>query len=234
MLTLTKAIDDIISGDSFLQYGLQYRLFNLTQLAQHIQKHVEARSKKSVSISAVLMALSRYQRRLKTFAPHPEQFAVQDLTVRLHIATVSITKTAMSVERVHAFHTQIQEKKGYMTITESTGEVTMLFDAEHLPAAKKLFGDDVKSSHAHLAALALRFPSQYAVAPGFLCTVLQQLMLQGINVVEVASTFTEFVLYVDEGSAKLAFETLYGLFRVGRSAGLRPAVQSEEVRKYSR
>jgi hypothetical protein len=190
MLTLTKAIDDIISTDSFLQYGLQYRLFNLTQLAKHAQKHVEVRTKKSVSASAILMALSRYQRRLKKFAPRPEHFKVQDLTVRLHIATVSIIKTAKSVERVHAFHTQIQGEKGYMTITESTGEITMLFDAQHLPAAKKLFGDGVKSSHAHLAALALRFPSQYASAPGFLCTVLQQLMLQGINVVEVASTFT--------------------------------------------
>lgn len=214
MLTLAKAIDDIVSTDSFLQYGLQYRLFNLTQIAHHIQTHIEARTKKSVSTSAILMGLSRYQRRLKTFAPHPEQFTVQDLTVRQHIATVSIGKTVKSVERVHTFHTQIQAKKGYMTITESTGEVTMLFDAEHLPAAKKLFRDDIKSSHAHLAALALRFPSQYASAPGFLCTVLQQLMLQGVNVVEVASTFTEFVLYVDEGSAKLAFETLYGLFRV--------------------
>ncbi len=214
MLTLTHAITDIISTDSFLQYGLQYHLLNLTKVAKHMQKHVEVRTKKSVSSSAILMALSRYQRRLKIFAPRPEQFRVHDLTLRTHVATVSMTKTQKCMQRVHDFHTEIQKNKGYITITESTGEITLLFDEKHLAAAQKLFGESITYANAHVAALALHFPEQYAAAPGFLCTVLQQLMLQGINVVEVASTFTEFVLYVDEANAKLAFETLYSLFRV--------------------
>jgi aspartokinase len=214
MLTLNQAISDIITTDSFLQYGLQYQLFNLTQLAHHTRKHVEVRTKKSISNSAVLMALSRYQRRLKKFSPHPSQFKVQHLTLRTDLATVSISKTAQSLKRVHEFHTRIQASKGYITITESTGEVTMLFEVAHLPLAKKLLGRNIKFTNANLAALALHFPAQYSAAPGFLCVVLQQLMLQGINVVEVASTFTEFVLYIDERNAKLAFDTLYSLFRV--------------------
>ena len=217
MLTLTTALSDMISTDSFLQHGLQYRLFNLTQLSHHLLKHLEARTKKSLSTSAVLMALSRYQRRLKKFAPAPEQFAVQDLSLRTHVATISISKTTKNNQRVHAFHTQIHAKNGYITITESTNEITMIFDIAHLPFAKKLLGDNINSLNANVAGLALRFSAEYASAPGFLCTVLQQMMLQGINIVEVASTYTEFVLYVDECNAKLAFDTLYVLFRVTRT-----------------
>lgn len=213
MLTLQRALADLITSDSFLQYGLQYRLFNLTQLARHTQKHLEARTKKSLSRSAVLMALSREQRRLKKLSPHPAQFAVRHLTLRTDLATVSVTKTPQSLKRVHEFHTRVQAAKGYITITESTGEVTMLFQARHLPLAKKLLGRSPLFINAKLAALALHFSPEYAAAPGFLCTVLQQLMLQGINVVEVASTYTEFVLYIEECEAKLAFDTLYGLFR---------------------
>lgn len=215
MLTLHQALQDMISADSFLQYGLQYQLFNLTKLAQHTQKHLEVRTKKSLSKSAILMSLSREQRRLKKLSPHPSQFKVQHLTLRTHLATVSVAKTPQSLKRVHEFHTRLQAKKGYITITESTGEVTMLFEVEHLPLAKKLLGRGIKFTNAHLAALALHFPAQYSAAPGFLCTVLQQLMLQGINVVEVASTYTEFVLYIEERDAKLAFDTLYGLFKQG-------------------
>lgn len=214
MITLTSALSDMISADSFLQHGLQYGLFNLTQLSHHLHKHLEARTKKSLSTSAVLMALSRYQRRLKKFAPAPEQFAIQDLSLRTHVATISISKTAKNIERVHAFHTHIQTKNGYITITESTNEITMIFDVAHLPRAKKLLGDNINSLNSTVAGLALRFSPKYASAPGFLCTVLQQMMLQGINIVEVASTYTEFVLYVDECNAKLAFDTLYALFRV--------------------
>ncbi len=221
MLTLNQAISDLVITDSFLQYGLQYGLFNLTKLAEHTRKHLEARTKKSVSDSAVLMALSRYQRRLKKFAPHPVKFKVQHLTLRTHLATVSVAKTSQSLSAVHEFHTRLQKAKGYITITESTGEVTLLFEAAHLPLAKKLLGRSVKFTNADLAALALNFSSEYSAAPGFLCTVLQQLLLQGINVVEVASTYTEFVLYIEEKDAKLAFDTLYGLFRISEKNGVR-------------
>jgi aspartokinase len=221
MLPLHQAISNMVTDDSFLQYGLQYCLFNLTKLAEHTRKHLEARTKKSVSTSAVLMALSRYQRGLKKFAPHPSKFRVKHLTLRTDLATVSVAKTAQSLTAVHDFHTRLQKTRSYITITESTGEVTLLFEATHLALAKKLLGRGIKFSNETLAALALHFSPEYAAEPGFLCAVLQQLLLQGINVVEVASTYTEFVLYIEEKDAKLAFDTLYGLFRISEKNGVR-------------
>jgi aspartokinase len=42
--------------------------------------------------------------------------------------------------------------------------------------------------------------------------VLQQVAVQGINVVEIASTATELILYLDQKDVRLAFDTLYQRF----------------------
>ena len=46
----------------------------------------------------------------------------------------------------------------------------------------------------------------------FLYYILQQTTLQNINIIEISSTFTEIVLYVEEQDTKLTFDTVYESF----------------------
>ena len=50
-------------------------------------------------------------------------------------------------------------------------------------------------------------------APGVLYQLLQALALQGVNLAEVASTTTEFHVYLAENDVMLALDSLYGAFR---------------------
>ncbi len=64
----------------------------------------------------------------------------------------------------------------------------------------------------NLAGLGVKFQEAYLETPGLLYQLLQQLALQNINVVEVASTTTEFNIYLDDRDVQLAFESLYNRF----------------------
>ena len=63
-----------------------------------------------------------------------------------------------------------------------------------------------------LASLGVTFDERYLDEPGFLYFVLQQLYFQNINIVELASTSTELILYLAQADVRLAFDTIYQRF----------------------
>lgn len=64
-----------------------------------------------------------------------------------------------------------------------------------------------------VASIGISFSEDYIQIPGFIAAVLLQLTVQQINLIEIASTFTELTLYVDQENTKLAFDTLEHLFK---------------------
>ncbi len=216
MLSLSSILPSIVLGDPILQYGLQYRLFNLTQLARHIKPQIEVRAKKSVSESAILMALSRYQKQLKKITPKHEQFKIEKLTVHTGLGVFSFEKTKEVLRSVNQLHSMVLARNGYITISEGISEVTVILETGFAALIRKHLGRRIKYENTSISALAVHFPAKYIAVPGLLCIILQQVMLQGINVLEVASTYTEFVLYIDEANTQMAFDTLYRLFDVAK------------------
>lgn len=214
MKSIADSLHVLVSENNFLQYGLQKKLFNLTALSRLLQPLIEVRTQKNVSLSALIMAVSRYQKRLARITRNPDVFIVHRIAVHTDLSTFSFEKTAEVLRAIHQLHTQVLKRCGYITICEGTSEVTVILGNTFESLVRKLLGKKEKFHNNHISALAMHFPAQYAAVPGFLSVVLQQTTLQGINVIEVASTFTEFVLYVDAADTKLAFDTLYHLFRV--------------------
>ena len=216
MYALSSIIPEIVAGDPILLYGLRNRIFNLSQLAKHIRPHVEVRAKKSVSVSAILMMLSRYQRQLGKISSSHHHFTLEKITVHTGLSVFSFTKSEDLLRSLNQLHGQILRKSGYLTISEGVSEVTVIAETSFEDVLKKLLGRRMKHHKSHISGLVIHFPAKYLPVPGLLCIILQQMMLQGINLVEVASTYTEFVIYIDESSTQLAFDTLYRLFDVKR------------------
>ena len=214
MHSISSILPELVLSDPILQYGLQHRLFNLSQLARHIRPQVEVRAKKNVSESAILMALSRYQKHMRKISPKAEQFKITKLTVHTGLAIFSFDKTKEVLRAVNALHKFVLDRGGYLTISEGTFEITVIVESDFAPIVRKYLGRKIKYERAHVSAVVIHFPPKYVAVPGLLCIILQQVMLQGINVLEVASTYTEFVLYLDEANTQLAFDTLYRLFDV--------------------
>lgn len=217
MIALSQILPELISANPILLYGLRHKLLNLTQLAAHLQPQVEVRAKKDVSKSAILMALSRYQKQLSKISPKVDRYRLEKITVYTGLSVFSFAKDADVLKGLNQFHAHILKKGGYATISEGISEVTMIVESTYTPVIKSLLGR-AKYQSDNIAALAIHFPSSYIAVPGMLCMILQQVMLQGINVLEVASTYTEFVLYLKESDIRLAFDTLYRVFEVRTEA----------------
>ncbi|OGJ60559.1 hypothetical protein A3A67_05260 [Candidatus Peribacteria bacterium RIFCSPLOWO2_01_FULL_51_18] len=90
-------------------------------------------------------------------------------------------------------------------------EITFLLETVHESRIAKYFAAKPKHHLSNLAALGMTFDEAYVSAPGIIYLILQQLLLQGINIIEISSTYCGLTLYVAQKDAKFAFETLYRL-----------------------
>ncbi|MCB0352124.1 MAG: hypothetical protein KDD64_01330 [Bdellovibrionales bacterium] len=214
MMKISDALRTVIMQSPFLRFGLSRGLLNLSQLARFLQPLIEARTKKHVKPSAILMSLSRLARgdEFQGEADPDRGFEIGALNVHSGLVVYTFYKNSDSHKAANQVYRKIQHRGGFITITEGITEITIITEDRFGELFKEDFVEKPKHHNQRIASLSVKFHQSYVNQPGFLYSILQQITLQGINVVEVASTATEFILYLEESDVQLAFDTLYGTF----------------------
>jgi aspartokinase len=213
MKKISDALEEIISANQFLAYGLQNRLLNLTQLAKFLKPLVEARSKKELrSASALLMMLSRVQRERSKKVRKLERFKVKNITAYSNLAIYTFSKSQSFLAQLSKLYSAIEHRHSYMTLGQGTDEITLIVNESGQEELKRHISDKPKQHSRNIAALSIKYSEDYYNSPGMLYYLIQQVTLQGINIKEINSTYTEIVFYVDDRDLKLLFDTIYNQF----------------------
>ena len=235
MIKVSDAIREIIEKSAFLRFGFHYQLLNLTQLAKFIQTLVEARIKKDITPGAIVMSLSRLGKEYSNSDKGVDFFKIHNLVVHTDLIIVTVFKTTEFHKEVNSLYSKIQKKGGIITVTEGLTEITLIFESKYEDLAEKIIKSGTgsttgahrksaaKTVNRHVGSLSVKFDDTYLETPGFLYAVLRQIALQGINIIELSSTATEFILYMREKDIQLAFDTLYGTFSTRERHGLIPS-----------
>ena len=212
MLKISDILDIIISSNRFFQVGLSHRLFNLTKLADFMKPLIEARLKKEVSGPAIVMALSRVQKRFDPLPVEGEAFKIRSLNVHGKLFSATFDKSKKSHDQLNRFYKHLMERSAFSTFTESSSEITIIAEEYFLEKLNTSVALAPTALNLNVVGIGVQFDPSYVKIPGFLYLILQKLAVQHINIVEVASTNSEFMVYVSEKDTKLAFETLMTCF----------------------
>jgi len=213
MLKISDALAKIVDVNDFLKAGLAHRLFNLSQLSRYLKPLIEARLQKEVKESAILMNLSRMQRDYSKSYKFTDQFLVEKISVQANLFTATFAKSPVLHKQVNQFYKWIQKFKGFISISESSKEITIIVEVGFLERMPEFIKADPIFIKKNLTGIGVQFDAEYTKTPGFLYLVLQKTTLQGVNLIEVFSTYTEFMIFVDHEDTKLAFDTLYSCFK---------------------
>lgn len=214
MIKISEALTDIIKGNVFLEMGLSEKIFNLTQLSRFLKPLVEARTKKSVQVPALVMSLSRLQNaQYSAEYDTKKRFKIKNIDMYSDLVTVTLHKNYEVHDFVNEVFAKIRAQKGFFELSESAQEVTMIFPSEFLALVREIIPNtSIKFVRSPLTGLRIRFDESAYETPGMVQFILQKVYLQGVNVVEMSSTYTELVLYFESKDIKLAFETLHDGF----------------------
>ncbi len=212
MLKISAEVAEVVRNNTFLEYGLHHKLLNLSQVASFIRPLVEARVKKEVSNSAVLMSLSRLQQLFQKQQPQNEGFYVDHITIRGNLCSFAYERTKKVHRTIDRVYNQIQQRGGSMVVNEGMSTINIIVDADSVPVVAEGIPEKPKNVKTNLASLGVQFDEKFEYLPGCLDGLMQQMSLQHIDVCEISSTYTEFVFYLNEKDIPLAFDTISGRF----------------------
>jgi aspartokinase len=213
MMKISDALETIVEGNPALAFGLHHRLLNLTKLARFLRPSVEAQTRKGVSDSAVLMSLSRLQRKWSRSRPQKTDALVLDkVSIVSGLCSVTLAKTHTTHRELNRVFAAVQERNGFITITEGLREITVIVEEENFERLRKSLSSRPKIVHRSVASVGMTFSERYLSVKGVLHQLLEQIALQNINVLEVASTATEFYIYVEEKDVEVAFAAIFHRF----------------------
>ena len=165
MNKISDAVSVIIDEHSGLSFGFYNGLFNLTKLAKWILPHVASMTKKDVTTSSITMALSR-QSQIQKQTPIKADFFLSHISIISSLCIISIHKNEDAYDRVAYLHKQASKDKKYFITSESTGELTMIFDTSLSVDVNQSFADNlIKDTRSDVNALSIGYPPAFAEQP---------------------------------------------------------------------
>jgi aspartokinase len=209
MIKISDSIKEIVINQPFLRFGLHHRLVNLSSIARFIKPLVEARTKKEVRQTAILMNLSRLQKTLAQKSIEKKaDFSIINLVIHSGLCSITFTRSKEVYNQLNKFYGEVQNQNGYITFSQGISEITVITNESFLPTIKNIINAKPKYIKAGLSSIGVQFNADYSEVPGLFYFLTQQLTLQNINISEISSTYTELIFYINQKDMRLAFDTL--------------------------
>ncbi|MCB0717609.1 MAG: hypothetical protein KDD65_04140 [Bacteroidetes bacterium] len=239
MAGISSEVADLVRRDPMLDFGMREGLLNLTRVAHYIRPLVMARVHRDVSVSSIVMALSRLQRSDAASegssggasgttadlgrSVGESSTLVDRLTVQSGLAVVSLTRTAESHKTVQRIFARMQADGSHATVSEGVREIALILEQKNLRVVESALSEKPLQVVRDVAGLSVHIADAAIEEPRVLYSVLQQVALQNISVIEIASTRSEFHLYLSERDVMLAFDSIYSRFADGVRGGAIPS-----------
>jgi hypothetical protein len=215
MVSISDAVKKVVLQTPFLEEGLASGMINLSALARILRPKIESKLIKNASDGAIIMALKRLADKLQKKQPRQKEMAkyVSDITVRshmseftFHLSDTILPKQIKLLQEIRDHHDK------FVTFTSGVIEVTVIVSSDLEKRVEKIFaGEKLLSQYNRLSAIILRLTPQTVATSGIYYLILKMLSWENINVVEIVSTYTEFIILLDDTKIDQAFSMLKSL-----------------------
>ncbi len=218
IMTIAKAVDDIISESPFLEEALSENLINISSLARKIRPDVEHLTKKTVQESAIIMAISRrpadYSFRIaKGIRSFMNELG--DIIVRSGLSDHTFENSStLSASRRKLMEETSRGKEVFYTFSQGVYETTLVSSSSIDELIARIFShENLLSQKRNLSSITLRLPQNNTEVSGVYYFILRSLAWAGINVCEIISTSNEISIVVSNEDVDRAFPILMKLKR---------------------
>ncbi len=211
MITISQAVRDKVEKSPILNEAMLLGVLNYSALARILRKDLEKDLYKPVSQGSIVMALKRMSEQIKVKAKHSNIFnKTPDMLIRSNLMEVTILNSNFSAEKFKSIFKKIhQQEKYFVTVTQGVFETTIIASNELYPELKRIIkSEEIVSQFDKLSAITIRLPREAIPTPGVYYSILKLLTWEGINVIEVVSTFLEFSIILEDQEVDKAFSIL--------------------------
>ncbi len=217
MITVPEATKQIIERSRYLTEAMSKDLINYSSLARYIKPELEKTLMKPVSEAAIVMAIKRIAEEIKPkFVPLKVFTSTPEMIVRSNLIDITVSNSptlAKKISKIIDLHHANQ--KYFFTLTEGLSETTIIAskDANDI-VEENIKGETILAKFENLSAITVRMPKDISYSPGVVYFFIKSLAWEGINLIEVVSTYIELTLVMEDKDVNIAFGILKGLFPI--------------------
>ncbi len=212
MITIAELVAEYVRSSPYIEEALANDLINLSSLARQIQPTLEQKLYKSVQTGAIVMALKRLSAQLPQQQSPLKQVLseIKDLTVRSNIMEFTFANSLTLAQKQAALMQVVSSSpNSFLTISDGVFECSLFCSANLAEDIKRIFEGEILRSHKEkLSSITLILPESATYVPGVYYSILKYLAWEGINFIEVISSFTELTIFLEEQNVDKAFSVL--------------------------
>jgi len=215
MITVPEATRKIIERSRYLAEAMSKGLINYSALARYIRPELEEMLVKDVSESSIIMALKRLEPYFQPKYMHTNVFQHSpEMIVRSNLIELTVANSEdMTKKLPHIMSAYTNQQKYFFTLTEGVSETTIIASHDLLEKIKALInGEKVLETFTNLSSITIRLPKEVLNSPGIFYFFLKSLAWEGISIVEIVSTYSEFTIILGDKEVNKAFAILKSFF----------------------
>lgn len=213
MITISEAIKVKLAKMQFVEELLAENLVNIMSLARRMRPAIEEMTMKEVAEETIAMAIRRLPKKPVTQSIAEVFSEAPDILVRSHLCEFTIRKEGSGTAVDKIIKTLSLANDNFFTVTQGVFEDTIIVSdvyEQHVRNALKL--QHIIAFFDKLSAITLRLPPENVDMPGVYYHILKSLAQNGINVMEVVSTYRECTIIVREKDVEEAFKNIKKIF----------------------
>ncbi len=199
MIKIQPIVREIVTSEPEASYALTHGFMNMSGYAERIRPEVERRTKKEVTQTSLVVALSRVRGELKKTAALIPKVVISNITTKLPLSEVVYENTSAAQAKLEALHQKVHiPREDFFTATISTTEITIICSTDVAAKIIKHFRNEPKFLMHNLAAVGVSFDARYFTVPNVTFALLSAVARARINIAELVSTYTELIFIVAE------------------------------------
>lgn len=214
MVTVPEATEKIIKRSRYLSEAMSKDIINLSSLARYIKPELEEMLVKNISQSSVIMALKRLKPKLKPHLKYKNLFkSPPTMLTRSNLITINLNNS----ENLNKKYSQILDlnngQKHFLLLSKNISETTIIASQDLEEKIKNLLGEEkINYQLNKLSSITISLPKEALQTPGIFYFFLKSLAWEGVNIIEVVSSYLEFTMIFEEKEVNKAFSILKSLF----------------------
>jgi hypothetical protein len=199
MIKIQPIVRDIVMKELEAYFALSNGYMNMSSYAYHIKPQVEALTKKRVTITSLVVSLSRLRKEIQKAKPLIVDVPITNITTKLPLSEIAYENNNEFIKDLESLHKSISVlQEDFFTMTRGTHEIDIICSANLENKILKHFKIKPKWVNHNFAAIGISYGPEVFGMPNIFFSLLSVTARARINIEEIVSTPTEFILIVAE------------------------------------
>lgn len=210
MVTVSHLAKKYVKDSFILREYMEAGIINYIALANRLKPSMEKELEKHIKASAIAMALRRCCDESGRKSSVIPSLKGSELIMKGNLCDVAVYKSPRLFEKLNTISEMVDYGKGdTLNIIHGNYDVSIIINEKYLKGVLSILkGEKMLGKEEGLVALTLKFGEHFLHTPGVTFSILKQLVLQNINLIDIVSSMIEITFIIDKSQSAKGYDAL--------------------------